>query len=170
MCVTAASGGCLLFAQYWPFAILKPKNRTNRKTDTCESSCRAPRGRSAIPRIRHAEQGPQYPHRRGGCVRVAGIPHQALAAGQDTGDGEDAFALGLFDTTNMGSIGMIDIEMTFRALNQAATAMGPCRSARCQSSWRWRQSAHRYSAFLKFSAIIGTVSSAPPKGAWVLVG
>jgi hypothetical protein len=23
---TAASGGCLLFAQYWPFAILKPKN------------------------------------------------------------------------------------------------------------------------------------------------
>jgi hypothetical protein len=30
MCVTAASGGYLLFAQYWPFAILKPKNR---KTD-----------------------------------------------------------------------------------------------------------------------------------------
>jgi hypothetical protein len=24
---TAASGGCLLFDQYWPFAILIPKNR-----------------------------------------------------------------------------------------------------------------------------------------------
>ena len=34
MRVTAASGGCLLFAQYWPFAILKPKNLKSERNES----------------------------------------------------------------------------------------------------------------------------------------
>jgi hypothetical protein len=52
VCVTAASGGSLLFTLYRPFAILKPKNRKNCTSFPHAGVLKTTRHRGKFPEVR----------------------------------------------------------------------------------------------------------------------